>query len=63
MKSGRQAAKQAFNRLEARVLRYDKRKIERGEERGEEGMVRSPQPPPPVEEDLREEYLSRLSKS
>ncbi|CAI8021204.1 Putative ankyrin repeat protein MM_0045, partial [Geodia barretti] len=57
LKSGRQAAKQAFLRLESRVLRPNKRKIERPERgggEGEEGVRRQQKPylqPLPLEEE------------
>ena len=59
-------AKQAFLRLETRVLRPDKEKMEQleAEVRGQEGegeMKRKMRPVlPPAEDDVREEYLSRL---
>jgi hypothetical protein len=67
VKNARQAAKQAFNRLEARVLRPDKTKfqLESGVrvQEGEEGVRRKPGPdfPLPPEENLTEEYLSSLT--
>ena len=57
--------KQAFLRLETRVLRLDKEKMEqleaevRGQEREEEGR-RKMRPVLLPEDDMREEYLSRL---
>ena len=59
-------AKQAFLRLEVRVLRPDKEKIQlepgvRGQE-GEEGVKGKWRPHLPPEEDVREQYLSSLSQ-
>ena len=63
VKNARKWAKQAFRRLEARVLRPDKVKIQlvRGQE-GEEGVRGKGRPHLPPEEDVREQYLSRLSQ-
>ena len=66
VKNARKWAKQAFRRLEVRVLRPDKKKIQlepgvRGLE-GEGGVKGKWRPHLPPEEDVREEYLSRLSQ-
>ena len=56
-------ARKAFRRLEVRVLRPDKEKTQlevRGQE-GEERVRGKWRPHLPPEEDVREEYLSRLS--
>ena len=63
VKNARKWAKQAFRRLEVRVLRPDKEKFQlvRGQE-GEGGVRGKWRPHLPPEEDVREEYLSRLSQ-
>ena len=66
MKSARQAAKQAFDRLESRVLRPDKVKIEgvelvvRGQE-GEERVKQKLRPHPPLEQRPHDEYWTSLA--
>ena len=65
MKNTGRWAKQAFLRLETRVLRPDKDKMEQleAEVRGQEGQVggrRKMRPVLPTEDDVREEYLSIL---
>ncbi|CAI8056687.1 Putative ankyrin repeat protein MM_0045 [Geodia barretti] len=64
VKGGRQAAKQAFIRLETRVLRPDKTKqlesgVRAGQEEGEGGVRRKPKPHP-QEHSTRDEYWSSL---
>ena len=65
LKGGRQVAKQAFIRLETRVLRPDKIKSQqlesevRGQE-GEEGVRRKLRPHPPLEQTPHEQYYSSL---
>ena len=66
VKNARKWTKQAFHRLEVRVLRPDKEKFQlepgvRGQE-GEGGVRGKWRPHLPPEEDVREEYLSRLSQ-
>ena len=66
MKNTGKWAKQAFLHLEVRVLRPDKEKTQlepevRGQE-GERGVKGKWRPHLPPEEDVREEYLSRLSQ-
>jgi hypothetical protein len=66
VQSARQAAKQAFDRLESRVLRPDKVKIEGvesgvGGQEGEERVKRKPRPHPPLEESRHDEYWTSLA--
>ena len=63
VKNTRKWAKQAFRLLEVRVLRPDKEKfqLEPGV-RGQEGVKGKWRPHLPPEEDVREQYLSRLSQ-
>ena len=66
MKSARQSAKQAFDRLESRVLRPDKVKIEgvesgvRGQQ-GEERVKRKLRPHPPLEQRPHDAYWTSLA--
>ena len=65
MKNTGKWVKHAFRRLEARVLRPDKEKFQLepgvGGQEGEERVRGKWRPHLPPEEDVREQYLSRLS--
>ena len=66
VKSARQASKQALDRLESRVLRPDKVKIEGVEsgvrvQEGEERVKRKPRPHPPLEQSPQDAYWTSLA--